>query len=50
MLNSNLKNKMNCLKSNNQEHIRFICIVLTVSNKPDRKKSGKLMIAYQQGT
>lgn len=46
----NLENKMNILKSNNYEPISFTCIVLTVSNKPDRKEKGKLMITCQQGT
>lgn len=37
MLNCNLENKMNLLTSNNYEHISFISIVLTVSNKSDKK-------------
>lgn len=50
MLIFHLENKMNILRLNNYEPISFTCIVLTVSNKPDRKEKGKLIITCQQGT
>lgn len=47
ILNCNLENKINLLKSNYFQCISFICIFFTVSNKPDSEKNEKLMRAYQ---